>query len=125
MDSEAVFSRILRNIIPIHIDSNRILKSRIFLKNDAPYVREDYKNRIGRTTLAEESGVAITFITQNDFQRFHRIEKLIGKTLTPLFLPEHIGVSLEFNSITRSKRPQRNSASKGNNSSSNNRKQNG
>ncbi|MBK9638831.1 MAG: hypothetical protein IPO63_13845 [Bacteroidetes bacterium] len=59
-----------------------------------------------------ELGVAITLITQNDFQRFQRIEKLIGKTLLPSPLPEHIGVSPEFSSIKKNHRPQRKPASK-------------
>ena len=93
----------------------------LVINYDAPHDPEDYIHRIGRTARAEESGVAITLITQNDFQRFQRIEKLIGKPLTPSPLPEHIGMSPEFNSSTRSKRPQRKPASKGNNASSNNR----
>ena len=93
----------------------------LVINYDAPHDPEDYIHRIGRTARAEESGVAITLITQNDFQRFQRIEKLIGKPLTPSPLPEHIGLSPEFNSTTRSKRPQRKPASKGNNASSNNR----
>lgn len=93
----------------------------LVINYDAPHDPEDYIHRIGRTARADQSGVAIMLITQNDFHRFQRIEKLIGKTLTPLPLPEHIGVSPVFSTVKKSHRPQRKPAPKGNNTTSNNR----
>ena len=69
---------------------------------DAPHDPEDYIHRIGRTARADESGVAITLITSNDYRRFQRIEKLIGKTLTPSPIPEHIGISPDLRVATKS-----------------------
>lgn len=73
----------------------------LVINYDAPHDPEDYIHRIGRTARADQSGVAIMLITQNDFHRFQRIEKLIGKTLTPSPLPEHIGVSPEFSKAAK------------------------
>jgi ATP-dependent RNA helicase RhlE len=91
----------------------------LVINYDAPHDPEDYIHRIGRTARADQSGVAIMLITQNDFHRFQRIEKLIGKTLTPSPLPEHIGVSPELAMVKKSRRPQRKQAPRGNNSTSN------
>lgn len=65
----------------------------LVLNYDAPPDPEDYVHRVGRTARAEKDGVAITLVTSNDYRRFQKIEKLIGKTIQPLPLPESIGVS--------------------------------
>ncbi len=65
----------------------------LVLNYDAPPDPEDYVHRVGRTARAEKDGVAITLVTGNDYRRFQKIEKLIGKTIRPLPLPESIGVS--------------------------------
>ncbi|MDC7223382.1 MAG: DEAD/DEAH box helicase [Spirochaetales bacterium] len=48
---------------------------------DLPQMPEDYVHRIGRTGRAGESGLAISFITQEDKKQFKAIEKLIGQTV--------------------------------------------
>jgi superfamily II DNA/RNA helicase len=63
---------------------------------DVPPDPEDYIHRIGRTARAESTGHAITFINERDQRRFFQIEKLIGKEVTKVPLPEDIGSSFEY-----------------------------
>lgn len=58
---------------------------------DAPHDPEDYIHRIGRTARAETKGTAITFINEKDQQKFSRIERLIGKEVTKMPLPQDLG----------------------------------
>jgi ATP-dependent RNA helicase RhlE len=48
---------------------------------DTPRFAEDYVHRIGRTGRAEASGIAITFVAQEETAFFRRIECLIGRSL--------------------------------------------
>jgi superfamily II DNA/RNA helicase len=64
---------------------------------DVPPDPEDYIHRIGRTARAESTGHAITFINEQDQRRFHQIEKLIGREVTKVGLPEGVGTSFEYN----------------------------
>jgi superfamily II DNA/RNA helicase len=81
---------------------------------DVPPDPEDYIHRIGRTARAEESGVAITFVNSHDKQRFHRIEKLLGKKIEFISIPEHIGVSEGIIEAPKRRHPQRRKPNKGN-----------
>ncbi|MFN8396771.1 MAG: DEAD/DEAH box helicase [Bacteroidia bacterium] len=54
---------------------------------DVPPDPEDYVHRIGRTARADAKGEAITFITEDDMQRFGRIEKLIEREIPKSPLP--------------------------------------
>jgi ATP-dependent RNA helicase RhlE len=63
---------------------------------DVPPDPEDYIHRIGRTARAESTGHAITFINERDQRKFFQIEKLIGKAVTKVALPEGIGASFEY-----------------------------
>lgn len=63
---------------------------------DVPPDPEDYIHRIGRTARAESTGHAITFINERDQRRFLQIEKLIGREITKVQLPEGIGPSFEY-----------------------------
>lgn len=58
---------------------------------DVPGDAEDYVHRIGRTARADTTGVAITFINEDDMFKFHKIEKLIEKEVKKLDLPESLG----------------------------------
>ncbi|MBN1128395.1 MAG: DEAD/DEAH box helicase [Chitinispirillaceae bacterium] len=46
---------------------------------DTPRFAEDYVHRIGRTGRAEASGVAMTFVSQDERGFFNKIEHLIGR----------------------------------------------
>lgn len=63
---------------------------------DTPKDAEDYVHRIGRTARAEQSGVAITFITPDDMMYFHGIEKLIERDIIKIKTPPEIGESPEW-----------------------------
>jgi len=60
---------------------------------DVPRDAEDYVHRIGRTARAQRSGEAITLVSTEDIRGFQRIEKLIGKSIDVISLPESFGPS--------------------------------
>jgi superfamily II DNA/RNA helicase len=68
----------------------------LVINYDVPPDPEDYIHRIGRTARAESTGHAITFINERDQRKFFQIEKLIGKEITKVPLPEDIGPSFEY-----------------------------
>lgn len=70
---------------------------------DAPWDPEDYVHRIGRTARADADGTAITFITENDQHKFARIEKLIGKEVTKVPVPESLGPGPVYNPLEKKK----------------------
>jgi ATP-dependent RNA helicase RhlE len=63
---------------------------------DVPGDAEDYVHRVGRTARAKSSGVAITFINEQDQEKFQKIEELIDMQLVKLPTPSHIGESPEY-----------------------------
>ncbi len=60
----------------------------LVINYDVPPDPEDYIHRIGRTARAETTGTAITFINDKDQRKFQRIEKLIGREIPKLILPD-------------------------------------
>ncbi len=50
---------------------------------DVPAYAEDYIHRIGRTGRAEATGDAITFVSHEENQYLHKIEKFIGREFKP------------------------------------------
>ena len=58
---------------------------------DVPHDGEDYVHRIGRTARAAAEGSAYTLVSVKDQRKFHSIEKLIGKDVAKINLPEHLG----------------------------------
>ncbi len=75
----------------IHIDGIDLV-----LNYDAPSDPEDYVHRIGRTARASQTGTAITFVNSKDQRRLALIERLIGKNITNLPLPDEYGPAPEF-----------------------------
>ncbi|MDX5320047.1 MAG: C-terminal helicase domain-containing protein, partial [Bacteroidota bacterium] len=63
---------------------------------DVPPDPEDYIHRIGRTARAERNGIAITFISDKDAQKFGRIEALIERELPKFNVPPSLGESPEY-----------------------------
>jgi ATP-dependent RNA helicase RhlE len=63
----------------------------LVINYDTPHDAEDYVHRIGRTARAESTGTAITFINEKDQQKFHRIERLIGREVNKLPIPHDLG----------------------------------
>ncbi|MFT3982006.1 MAG: DEAD/DEAH box helicase [Ferruginibacter sp.] len=58
---------------------------------DVPHDGEDYVHRIGRTARAAAEGSAFTLVNVKEQRKFHSIEKLIGKEVEKVTLPEHLG----------------------------------
>lgn len=63
---------------------------------DVPHDPEDYVHRVGRTARAERTGTAITFICEKDQRKFAAIERLIGKEVEKLPLPDGFGPAPEY-----------------------------
>ncbi len=63
----------------------------LVINYNVPGEAEDYVHRVGRTARAEKSGLAITFIDPDEWQKFKRIEKLIESTVIKLPLPDGLG----------------------------------
>ena len=55
---------------------------------DVPRDAEDYVHRVGRTARAKSTGIALTFINDNDQYEFSMIEKLIGNEVFKVPLPD-------------------------------------
>ncbi len=58
---------------------------------DAPGDPEDYVHRVGRTARAAKTGVAVTFIGEDEQRKFAGVERLIADTVPKIPLPEHLG----------------------------------
>ncbi|CUA70176.1 ATP-dependent RNA helicase DBP8 [Cryptococcus neoformans var, neoformans JEC21] [Rhizoctonia solani] len=55
---------------------------------DFPSAPEEYTHRVGRTARAGRNGMAISFVTERDEEKIHKVEARIGTSLTELNLPE-------------------------------------
>jgi superfamily II DNA/RNA helicase len=77
----------------------------LVLNYDVPPDPEDYVHRIGRTARAERTGTAITFINEVDQRKFSFIEKLIGRSIEKVPLPEDLGPAPEYKPEIRRERP--------------------
>lgn len=64
---------------------------------DVPHDPEDYIHRIGRTGRASASGVAITFVSEKEQGKFHRIEEFLEKSIKKLDLPSEVGEGPIYN----------------------------
>jgi superfamily II DNA/RNA helicase len=78
----------------------------LVINYDVPPDPEDYIHRIGRTARAASTGVAITFINPSDQIKFHRIERLIGKEIDKLPLPEELGPSFSYHPVREKRNPE-------------------
>lgn len=64
---------------------------------DVPNDGEDYIHRIGRTARAETDGVAITFVSEKEQNKFRIIEDLLGAPVKKAVLSEEFGPAPEYN----------------------------
>lgn len=71
---------------------------------DVPGDAEDYVHRVGRTARADASGVAVTFINEEDMYKFRRIEELIEQEIVKLILPVDMGKGPQWNPNARPER---------------------
>lgn len=68
----------------------------LVINYDVPGDAEDYIHRIGRTARAEATGIAITFVNNEDKHKFEKIEKFLDKKINILQLPEGIPPISEY-----------------------------
>jgi ATP-dependent RNA helicase RhlE len=71
---------------------------------DVPHDGEDYVHRIGRTARAEADGTAYTLVSVKEQRKFLSIEKLIGKEVQKMVVPESLGEQPAYNTAFE-KRP--------------------
>jgi superfamily II DNA/RNA helicase len=69
----------------IHVDGIDLV-----INYDVPHDAEDYVHRIGRTARAASIGAAITLVSSKDMVKLKRIEKLIGKPVPKIPVPERM-----------------------------------
>jgi ATP-dependent RNA helicase RhlE len=72
---------------------------------DVPNDGEDYIHRIGRTARAETDGVAVTFISEKEQNKFRIIEDLLGNPVAKTKIPDQFGAGPEYSPRTKSRRP--------------------
>jgi superfamily II DNA/RNA helicase len=72
---------------------------------DVPRDAEDYVHRVGRTARAEQTGIAITFINEEEQQQFSRIEKLIGYEIRKQMPPESLGSGPVYDPVMNKPKP--------------------
>jgi ATP-dependent RNA helicase RhlE len=63
----------------------------LVINYDAPGDPEDYVHRVGRTARAAKTGVAVTFVGEQEQRKFAGVERLIAATVPKIPLPEGIG----------------------------------
>ncbi|MEX0594199.1 MAG: DEAD/DEAH box helicase, partial [Balneolaceae bacterium] len=68
----------------------------MIINYDVPRSADDYVHRIGRTGRYDRSGIAVTLVTRRDSKAFSDIEKIAGKGLTKISLPESFNESTKF-----------------------------
>ncbi len=66
---------------------------------DVPHDGEDYVHRIGRTARAEANGTAYTLVSEKEQRKFLAIEKLLGKEVQKMVLPESFGGQPAYNTF--------------------------
>lgn len=81
------------DIVARGIDIDDIL---MVINYDVPHDAEDYVHRIGRTARAQRDGIAVTFVSENDFIYFRSIEKFLGKDIEKTPLPTELGEAPEY-----------------------------
>ena len=68
----------------------------LVINYDVPHDGEDYVHRIGRTARAAAEGTAITLISVKEQRKFGAIEKLLGKQVEKVAVPEALGEVPEY-----------------------------
>jgi len=63
----------------------------LIINYDVPGDAEDYVHRVGRTARANTTGIALTFINEDDMYKFQQIESLIETEVFKAPLPPEIG----------------------------------
>ncbi|MDR0863987.1 MAG: DEAD/DEAH box helicase [Candidatus Symbiothrix sp.] len=67
------------------------------LNYDVPHDAEDYIHRIGRTARAGADGLAVTFVSEREQGKFHRIEQFLERSIYKIPLSPEIGEGPKYN----------------------------
>lgn len=86
----------------------------LVINYDVPHDPEDYIHRIGRTARANADGVAITFVSEAEQGKFHRIEEFIEKDIYKIPVPPELGEAPVYAPKDSSSRPRRRGGFSGN-----------
>lgn len=89
----------------------------LVINYDVPHDAEDYIHRIGRTARANKEGLAITFVSEKDQDKFYQIERFLDKDITKIAIPEGIGEGPAYEPKKKSSRNRRRNNRNRNNSS--------
>ncbi|GLR17764.1 DEAD/DEAH box helicase [Portibacter lacus] len=76
----------------------------LVINYDTPSNAEDYVHRVGRTARADTTGVAITFVNEDDMQDFNEIEQLIDMEIMKLPPFPELGPGPTWNPNARKKK---------------------
>lgn len=96
-EREAILSEFKNKRVPVLIGTDVLSRGidvegiSLVINFDAPHDPEDYIHRIGRTARAATTGTAITLVNEKDKRKLANIEKLIGRPIDRMPLPEHLG----------------------------------
>ncbi len=71
-------------------------KIEMVINYDVPNDGEDYIHRIGRTARAETDGIAFTFISEKEQNKFRIIEDLLGHAVNKTGVPEQFGPAPDY-----------------------------
>jgi ATP-dependent RNA helicase RhlE len=64
---------------------------------DVPHDAEDYVHRIGRTARADRDGASITFVGEDEQQKWAAIERFLGREVERNAVPAEFGETPEYN----------------------------
>ncbi|MCR4766306.1 MAG: DEAD/DEAH box helicase [Bacteroidaceae bacterium] len=78
---------------------------RLVINYDVPYDCEDYVHRVGRTARANNDGLAITFVNDDQQTEFKKIEDFIGKDVYKIPVPEELGETPAYNPKRKTRKP--------------------
>jgi superfamily II DNA/RNA helicase len=76
----------------------------LVINYDVPNDGEDYIHRIGRTARAETDGMAYTFVSEKEQNKFRGIEELLGSPVPKAAIPEQFGPGPEYSPRSRSRK---------------------
>jgi len=102
-EREVVMQRFRNNHIDLLVATDIVARGidiediGLVINYDVPHDPEDYIHRIGRTARASAEGSAITFVSEQEQGKFHRIEKFIEREIEKLPLPEELGDAPKYN----------------------------
>lgn len=83
----------------------------LVINYDVPRDAEDYVHRIGRTARAENSGEAITLVSESDQSYFGKIESFLEREIEKVPVPEELGEAPAYEPKRR--RPKQSQGGKG------------